>query len=168
MEPIIEKAAIFATAAHWAVGQRRKYTNEPYINHPFEVADIVRQYGGTDEMIAAAFLHDVVEDTQVPLDIIRLEFGAEVADLVYWLTDISKPEDGNRAQRKAMDREHIAQAPADAQTVKVADLISNTRTIVQYDPDFAKVYLKEKRQLLEVLTKADPILVQVAKEQIGC
>lgn len=168
MEQIVEKAAIFATAAHWAVGQRRKYTNEPYINHPFEVADIVRQYGGTDEMIAAALLHDVVEDTQVPLDIIRLEFGAEVADLVFWLTDISKPEDGNRTQRKTIDREHIAAAPADAQTVKVADLISNTRTIVQYDPGFAKVYLEEKRRLLEMLTKADPILVQVAKEQIGC
>lgn len=163
---LLERARVFATAAHAAVGQKRKYTGEPYVVHPLEVANIVMAAGGSEASIAAAMLHDVLEDTAVTYDLLEDEFGSEVAELVLWLTDVSKPEDGNRSTRKALDRQHIAAAPAAAQTVKVADLISNTRSIVAHDPGFAKVYLEEKRQLLEVLTKADPALLNQAKKQI--
>jgi (p)ppGpp synthase/HD superfamily hydrolase len=60
-----EKARLFAKAAHAAVGQMRKYTDEPYIVHPVEVAGIVRYWGGTDTMCVAALLHDVLEDTKI-------------------------------------------------------------------------------------------------------
>ena len=163
---LVTHARIFATAAHAAVGQRRKYTNEPYIVHPAEVAGIVATVEHTSEMLAAAWLHDVVEDTKVTQDLLRIEFGPTVADLVYWLTDISRPSDGNRARRKAIDREHLSQAPAAAQTVKVADMISNSGTITRYDPSFARVYLEEKRQLLEVLTQADLKLLERARESL--
>lgn len=160
---MIEKAKLFATAAHGAVDQRRKYTNEPYIVHPAEVADLVsKTVGVTDEMIAAAWLHDVVEDTPVSLTTIKFHFGQEVADLVDSLTDKSTPQDGNRAKRKEIDRMRLAAASAEAQTIKVADLISNTSTIMQYDPEFAKVYLEEKRKLLEVLVYADRDLLRKA------
>lgn len=152
---IVEKARIFATAAHAAVKQTRKYTGEPYIVHPAEVVRIVSQVEHTPEMLAAAWLHDVVEDTGVSLDIIQKEFGATVADLVSWLTDVSTPEQGNRAVRKAIDRAHTAEAPAEAQTVKLADLISNSKSILEHDPKFAVTYLEEKRLLLEVMTKGD-------------
>jgi len=164
---LVDSARIFATAAHAAVGQTRKYTGEPYIVHPMEVASIVEQAGGTETMIAAALLHDVLEDTAVTFDLLVDQFGNEVADLVLWLTDVSRPEDGNRSTRKALDRQHSAAAPAAAQTVKVADLISNTRSIVAHDPRFSKVYLEEKRLLLDMLTKADPHLLAVAKQQVG-
>ena len=167
MTTLIDKARVFATAAHAAVGQTRKYTGEPYVVHPIEVSELVASVGGTDAMVAAALLHDVLEDTGVTFDVLDAEFGSEVAELVLWLTDVSKPEDGNRSTRKALDRQHSAAAPAEAQTIKVADLISNTRSIVAHDPDFAKVYLKEKRMLLEVQTKADPALLNQAKEQVG-
>ena len=161
---IIEKARIFATAAHGAVAQLRKYTNEPYIVHPAEVAGIIYDLeGATADMIAAAYLHDVVEDTGVTIETIRAEFGAPVAELVGWLTDVSRPEQGNRAVRKAIDRAHTAMAPAEAQTIKLADLISNCTSIVEYDANFAKTYLEEKRLLLEVLTKGDPELLARAK-----
>jgi (p)ppGpp synthase/HD superfamily hydrolase len=163
---LLERARVFATAAHAAVGQKRKYTGEPYVVHPLEVANIVMAAGGSEASIAAAMLHDVLEDTAVTYDLLEDEFGNEVAELVLWLTDVSKPEDGNRSTRKALDRQHSAAAPAEAQTIKVADLISNTRSIVAHDPDFAVVYLQEKRQLLEVLTKADPALLNQAKKQI--
>lgn len=153
---IVEKARVFATAAHAAVGQVRKYTFEPYIVHPKEVAGIVASVPHTREMLAAAWLHDTVEDTEVTLDLIRTEFGDTVAELVGWLTDVSRPEDGVRSVRKAIDRAHSAQAPAEAQTVKVCDLLSNTKSIAAHDPEFARVYLAEKRELLAVLTKADP------------
>jgi len=165
---IVEKARIFATAAHAAVGQVRKYTNEPYIVHPEEVAGIVaRVEDSTHEMIAAAWLHDVVEDTDVTIEVIEQEFGSEVAEIVGWLTDVSKPSDGNRAVRKAIDREHTAKAPASAQTVKLADLISNSRSIMAHDEKFAKTYLKEKRLLLAVMTKGDAKLMAEAKKHVG-
>jgi (p)ppGpp synthase/HD superfamily hydrolase len=160
---IVDKASVFATAAHSAVKQVRKYTNEPYIVHPREVASIVEQHGGTKAQIAAAWLHDVQEDTGVTNETIREEFGDEVADLVGWLTDASRPEDGNRATRKAIDRAHTAMAPAAAQTVKLADLMSNCSSIMKYDEAFAKVYFEEKRLLLEVLTKGDPVLLAKVK-----
>lgn len=163
---IVERARIFARAAHAAVGQRRKYTGEEYIYHPMEVATIVQGAGGDVNMIAAAILHDVIEDTQVTEEILREEFGDDITELVGWLSDVSKPEDGNRAARKAIDREHSAMAPARAQTIKCFDLWSNTRSITEHDKDFAKVYLKEKRLLLEVLIKADPTARQAAYDSL--
>ena len=164
---IVDRARVFATAAHAAVGQVRKYTFEPYIVHPAEVVSIVRSVPHTDVMLVAAWLHDVVEDTGVTIETIRAEFGAEVAELVGWLTDVSRPEHGNRAHRKALDRAHSAAAPAEAQTVKLADLISNTRSIMAHDVAFAKTYLEEKRLLLEVMTKGDATLMAVARKNVG-
>ena len=162
-----EHARIFATAAHAAVGQLRKYTNEPYIVHPAEVVSIVRSVPHTEAMLAAAWLHDVVEDTGVTIETVRAEFGTEVADLVSWLTDVSRPEDGNRAHRKARDREHTAAAPAEAQTVKLADMISNTRSIMAHDPKFAVTYLEEKRALLAVMTRGNATLMAMARRHVG-
>ena len=155
---LVLRAKVFATAAHAAVGQVRKYSGEPYVVHPIEVAGIVSTVPHTPEMLAAALLHDVVEDTDITVELINRMFGSEVAELVGWLTDVSKPEDGNRAIRKAMDREHSGQAPAAAQTIKLADLISNTKSITEHDPSFAELYLDEKELLLELLTEGDRTL----------
>ena len=154
----------FATVAH--SGQTRKYTGEPYIEHPAAVAAIVASVRHTSAQVAAAWLHDVVEDTIVTLDDMRSYFGPEVAGLVYWLTDVSRPQDGNRATRKALDRAHIAKAPPAAKTVKLADLIDNTSSIVARDPDFAKVYLREKALLLDVLREGDATLWQRAADLV--
>lgn len=159
---LVIRAAAFAGAAHARIDQRRKYTNEPYINHPQAVATLVAEVTDDPVMIAAAWLHDTVEDTGVTHEQICREFGAQVGRLVYWLTDISKPEDGNRLKRKALDRNHIAQAPVEAMTVKLADLIDNARTIAANDPDFARVYMKEKRALLAVLQRGDDRLLKQA------
>ena len=155
----------FATAAH--SDQKRKYTGDPYINHPIAVAEIVKTVQHTEAMIAAALLHDVVEDTHVTIDQIEDRFGSEVAELVGWLTDISRPEDGNRRTRKALDRFHSADAPAEAQTIKLADLIHNSISIAEHDPNFWKVYKEEKIELLKVLTKGDKSLMYRAQQQIG-
>jgi hypothetical protein len=88
------------------------------------------------EMIAAAWLHDTVEDTPATFGDIEREFGAEVRALVADLTDVSKPSDGNRAVRKAIDRHHTAQASVRAKTVKLADLIDNCRDICEHDASF--------------------------------
>ena len=89
MSRLVEKALQFATAAH--EGQVRKYTGEPYINHPVEVMRIVKTVSDDPAMHAAALLHDVVEDTDVTIEDIVREFGDDVAQLVDDLTDVSKP-----------------------------------------------------------------------------
>lgn len=155
MMNIVEKAQIFATAAHAAVGQKRKYTGDDYIVHPAAVVEIVRSVPHDDAMLAAAWLHDTVEDTHVTIDVIAAVFGNDVADLVGWLTDVSVPTDGNRAARKAIDRAHTAAAPARAQTIKLADLIDNTKSIGQFDPKFWEVYAAEKMAMLAVMKAGD-------------
>jgi len=155
---VVWRARLFATAAHAAVKQFRKYTGEPYIVHPTEVAAIVTTVTDNSNVVAAAFLHDVLEDTGVPEEVLRQEFGNDVTDLVVWLTNVSTPADGNRKVRKQKDLENLAKAPADAQTIKLADLIANTPSIVKYDPKFAKTYIPEKLALLDVLTRGDKYL----------
>lgn len=162
----LDRVLQFATQAH--AGQKRKYTGDDYIVHPVAVAKIVADYGGSLDQQAAALLHDVVEDTDVTIDQVRDAFGDAVADLVDWLTDVSVPSDGNRATRKALDRAHSAQASADAQFVKLADLMDNTKSIVAHDPSFAKVYLKEKQLLLDDMTKVhDTQLFRAVSQQIS-
>ena len=141
----------FATEAH--AGQSRKYTGEDYIVHPMAVAELVRSHGGSKVQVAAALLHDTVEDTAVTnVDIAHL-FGAPVARLVHWLTDTSKPSDGNRAIRKGIDADRLANAPAEAQFVKLADMIDNADSIFRHDPAFAKQFTKEMSHLVEIMTK---------------
>lgn len=142
------KALDFATKAH--NGQCRKYTGEPYIIHPVIVAQLVIKYFPADlDMAIAALLHDVVEDTPVTIEEIEKEFGGNVAELVSDLTDISNPEDGNRAARKAIDREHTLNGSYKAKNIKLCDLIDNCKSIIKHDKGFAKVYLKEKKLLLD-------------------
>jgi (p)ppGpp synthase/HD superfamily hydrolase len=164
--PIVNKAFVFASAAHAAVGQTRKYSGAPYIVHPVEVCVLVSMVEHTPEMLAGALLHDTVEDTQVTLELIQAHFGPVVMNHVSWLTDISKKSDGNRATRKEIDRKHTHMAPKQSQTIKCADLIANTKDICQADPDFAKVYMKEKRLLLEGMD-ADKTLMDYAWKLIN-
>lgn len=161
---LVKKAAVFSRAAHH--GQTRKYTDEDYFYHTQSVASTLRIYGHEDALVAAAYLHDTVEDTSTTNDQIRQMFGDRVANLVAEVTDVSKPEDGNRKARKALDREHLARASADGQTIKLADLIDNTKSISEHDLKFAAVYIPEKRALLEVLTKGDPLLYELAIEKV--
>ena len=162
MSPFINKALGFATAAH--EGQVRKYTGEPYINHPLEVMNIVATVPHSESMLVAALLHDVVEDCGIDLSEIFDIFGSRVAAMVDDLTDESKPEDGNRAVRKEIDRDHTEVALKDSKTIKLADLISNSKSICEHDKEFAKVYIKEKELLLEVLKEGDPTLYAQAQD----
>ena len=158
---LIIKAKKFAEKAH--KGQLRKYTNEPYINHPISVARLVQTVCNDEYVLMAALLHDVVEYTETTIDDIWREFGGKVADIVSDLTDISKPEDGNRKIRKEIDRQHIAKACKEAKLIKLADLIDNHKSIEKYDPDFAKVYMAEFLRLLDVLERANDELFNQAQ-----
>lgn len=161
MNELISKAITFACIAH--IKQKRKYTNESYISHCRNVADIVSTVTDDPDMICAAWLHDTVEDTDTTIQDISKEFNFKIAMLVFYLTDISRSEDGNRTIRKAMDRFHISHGASEAKTIKLADLIDNSSSIVKYDPGFAKVYMQEKKLLLkESLKEGDEELYERA------
>lgn len=155
---LIERARVFATAAHAAIDQRRKYTDVPYIEHPRRVAERVASVPHTPEMIAAAWLHDVVEDTAVTIEEIQREFGEEVAILVAGLTDVSRPEDGNRKVRKAIDHQHTAQQSPACKTVKLADLIDNSIDIRRNGKGFARIFMAEMAVSLEGMAEGDATL----------
>lgn len=163
-DKIAFKAMQFAKSVHAL--QVRKYTGNPYADHLAEVAGIVATVARPEiapTMIAVAWLHDCVEDQNVPSSVLMQQFGPTIYSGVLLLSDL---EQGNRADRKAASRVRLAASPAWVQTIKVADLISNTSSIVQHDPNFAKVYLEEKRLLLDVLRLADADLVAMARTQI--
>lgn len=151
-----------AYAAHAHNGQVRKYSGEPYIVHPVDVFEIVSTVTRDIPTLQAALLHDVVEDTDATVEDIVIDFCVETAIIVAGLTDISRPEDGNRAARKAKDRAHSAAACAKTHTVKYADLTDNTKSILEHDHKFAVIYLGEKELLLDVMLKGDATLFDLA------
>lgn len=147
-----EEAKEFARAAH--KDQFRKYKNEPYIEHPIRVTELVRTVPHTREMIYAAYLHDVVEDTPVTIAEIREKFGDKVASYVEELTDVYIKKDFphlNRKMRKEKEVERLSKISAEAKTIKLADVIDNTRDIVVNDKGFARKYVPEMEALVEAL-----------------
>lgn len=161
-DDLVARARRFAEQAHDAIGHTRKYSGRPYTEHLERVAARVSQVTDDPAAIAAAWLHDVVEDTPVTHAGIEREFGPAIAALVHAMTDVDKTH-GNRATRKAVDRTRLAQAPAAVHTVKLADLMDNAEDIAQHDPHFARIFLKEMDALLEVLTRGDPTLLAEAR-----
>ncbi len=166
MSDLAYSAMEFARDVH--KNQKRKYTGQPYFDHLAEVVGIVMTVGWAHDvrvgdLMATAWLHDCVEDQAIGFMQLEDEFGIMVTNGVRWLSDL---DEGNRAERKNLSRVRLAKAPGWVQTIKVADLISNTSSIVLHDPKFAEVYLEEKRLLLAALTLADPRLIEFARKQV--
>ena len=119
---IVSRARASAVAAH---GEQR-YAGQPYVVHLDAVAALLAPYGATAQTIG--YLHDVVEDTPVPLQRIRDEFGEQVAECVGLVTDVPGE---NRKERKARTNAKLAKVTGDAQLaliVKAADRLANLRT----------------------------------------
>jgi len=167
MSDLVEKAKIFATQEHQRINHVRKYSKKPYQTHLDAVAKLVATVSDDEEMVAAAWLHDTVEDTPATLDDIEKAFDISIAELVEELTDVSKPSDGNRAARKEIDRQHLAQASKRAKTIKLADLIHNCADIVHHDPKFARTFVVEMQALLEVLKEGDAVLLKRATKLLA-
>jgi len=155
---LIEKAKEFATECHKK--QTRKFSGEPYIVHPEAVASLVQQYGGTPEMIAVGWLHDVKEDCGVKS--LKDEFGEKVDSLVDELTN---PENINRGGNKA---EYIAKKmttmSSDALTIKLCDRLNNVSDFKTSKPSFVQKYAPATRLILNELEDSGrPLDVQQTK-----
>jgi (p)ppGpp synthase/HD superfamily hydrolase len=155
MSELIKRALVFAFNAH--AGQRRKYTGAPYIVHPISVMATLQEHGvESPTELAAALLHDVVEDCGVRLGDLEDQFGDRVMILVEDLTDQFTKQNYphlNRAARKEREQERLARVSEPAARIKLADLIDNSRGMDPADK-FTDVYLQEKAALVPLLARA--------------
>lgn len=168
---ILEEITTFADQCHGE--QKRKYTPDRYVVHPIRVMKMLEERSHDLPLLAAALLHDVLEDTPVKketvYDFLRNCLNEKQAkhaiQLVEELTDVyvkDKFPNLNRRKRKAMEMERMAKTSAEAQTVKYADIIDNCREIVSHDPSFARIFLSECYALLKKMPNGDPQLYEEA------
>ena len=151
---LIVRAADFAARAH--VAQHRKgLAEEPYVNHLTEVASLLAEAtGGEDaELIAAAYLHDTLEDTATAYEDLVSQFGPDVAKLVGEVTDDKSLP---KAERKRLQVETVTKKSARAQLLKIADKTSNVRALVTSPPAGWS-----KARLMEYIEWAEAVVSQV-------
>lgn len=162
----ILQAAKFAKEAHR--GQKRKFTGVDYITHPARVAGRVTidmgHYPQAEELIQIAWLHDVIEDCEISHAELKEQFGSYVADGVQALTNPSKQSDGNRAARKAMDRDHISKQLPEIKIIKMIDRLDNLKDMRGAPGGFRKKYAEESRLLLQVLKNYEPYGATIVDE----
>lgn len=172
---VLEEIKNFADRAHGE--QLRRYSGDRYIVHPERVMEMCREYTDDITILAAALLHDVLEDTDTTVEELAI-FLLEVMDtsqvkktvkLVEELTDVYVKKDFprlNRDKRKDLEADRMGRISAEAQTIKYADIIDNTPDITQKDRGFARRYLKEVALLLDRMKKGNPDLRARALEVV--
>ena len=142
-EALLRRAYLFSAREHR--GQTRK-SGEPYLLHPLEVANILAELRLDQECIIAGLLHDIVEDTRVPIKLIQDLFGAEIADMVEGLTKIAKLDHISYEERQALNMRKLLLAVADdvrVVLVKLADRLHNMRTLQYLDVDKRHLIARE-------------------------
>jgi GTP diphosphokinase / guanosine-3',5'-bis(diphosphate) 3'-diphosphatase len=144
---LICRAFEFAYSLH--EGQYRA-SGEPYIAHPVAVAELLRDLGGSTVMIAAGFLHDVVEDTEVTVEDIEQQFGSEVRRLVEGVTKLSQYNFSSKKERQAENFRHMFLAMAEdirVVVVKLADRLHNMRTLEHLTSEKQQRIAQETREI---------------------
>lgn len=147
---LVKRAKEFATAKH--KGQFRKFGNEPYINHPLAVsnivADLVAKRGGDYVMEAAAILHDTLEDTDTSLEEIEKLFGVDVAKLV---SELTTPDSVAKKDKAAFLSNKMVLMSGDGLVIKLVDRLHNVSDLKSASPQFASRYAKETKQIIDYL-----------------
>ncbi|QZE59307.1 metal-dependent phosphohydrolase [Erwinia phage pEa_SNUABM_2] len=145
-------ARLVASQAH--AGQVRKYTNEPYVNHPERVSAWLSQFHVGEVIEAAALCHDVLEDCDVSYSALEMTVGTQVADLVQEVTNGVYPEGTPRIEKYWGNILKLLQASHQAQTLKCGDIYDNCKDVYDLDPSYAARYIAEKFFLVRSFTRA--------------
>ena len=159
-DTLIHRAYDVAAAAH--EGQFRK-TGEPYITHPLAVASILADYGLDAETVAAALLHDTVEDTGLTLQKVQRQFGSTVSFLIDGVTKLDRVRYSNREdQQAATIRKMVIAMARDVRVllIKLADRLHNVRTIFPLSPE------KQQRIAAETLEVYAPLAHRLGVQEI--
>lgn len=159
---VVERAIMIAVSFH--MGQKRKYNNKPYVTHPLRVGLLFSEHElATEESIAAAYLHDVIEDCHSHSEeMLREIFSGKVIDLVLELTSVKIPG-LNRAKQKEVDRERLRNASEEAKIIKMIDRLDNLNEMP--DCDFAAKYAQESLLLVDAIGDADYEMASQIKEK---
>ncbi|MCA6372204.1 MAG: metal-dependent phosphohydrolase [Cytophagales bacterium] len=159
-------------------GQLRKYTNLPYYTHLVNVAEIVSKHVNDEISVETALCHDLFEDTECrefDLSASLLQIGyphrvvSQIVSGVWALTDVYTSAafpTVTRSERKRLEAIRLGTIPDFAQSVKYADLIDNSSSIVAYDKGFAKVFLREKEFILKNMHSGDHELYRLCCETL--
>lgn len=170
-QEILDQIKDYADKAHG--DQMRKYAPDRYIVHPERVMKMCKEYTDDISILAAALLHDVLEDTPVSADemsdylhtILPPAAAKKTLEMVVDLTDVFISADYpglNRRARKMKELERLMKTHPDSQTIKYADIIDNTKEIVVHDRHFAGVFLRECKVILDEVSKGNPDLREKA------
>lgn len=166
MSDLVQAARLFANGGHYRIEMHRNPAWQGPEVHLKSVAQIVSSVSQDETMIAAAWLHDIVQDTWVTLDVIERKFGSEVARIVGELTPANLPTHEARAAQFAVERQHFASASAAAKTIKIADLIDTCRDLNKRDTASLGRYAAEARELVDVLEEGDAHLLEKLKRDL--
>jgi len=147
----VETARTFAHQKHGA--QRRNLDGAQTISHLENVVTILIDYGHSDpDILAAAYLHDCLEETDTTLQHLVVRFGVHIAELVFWLTESF---DGNRMTKGLRSAWRLSRAPWEAKLIELADIVDNCDQLRSHDLAFTEAYLDEKRQVLRLMAERE-------------
>jgi (p)ppGpp synthase/HD superfamily hydrolase len=149
MDELIKKARDFAELHHR--NETRKFSSSPYFVHPGNVAKLMEEFKQTPEIIAAAYLHDIIENTTITYEDLLREFGKKVADLDLELTsDKNACDKSTKAQYLSKKMQIMSQ---DALTIKLGDRLDNVSRLFEADESFRNRYVKETIYILDNLNR---------------
>ncbi len=149
-----ERAKAFVLKKHKHLFRPNK-AKQPVIEHLEEVAVLVQRAGGSDNLIAAAWLHDTVEDTETSLDFVRDMFGIDIAEIVDGLTDPPEFAPMPLQERKKRQAERLQTKSNDIKLVKLCDQISNVKSVLidpplDWSPEKCLVYVGGARKIADI------------------
>jgi (p)ppGpp synthase/HD superfamily hydrolase len=178
MTPRLERA--LRLASYWHRSQTRKASGIPYVQHPVAVAMIVDRLGFDEDVVIAALLHDVVEDTEATFEDVAREFGDDVASLVRDLSEEKTDAQGQKRPWDVRKRDHLqklANASVQAKAIALADRLHNLTSMqvdladgtdpqgfwIRFNAPRADIF-RQYRVSIDLLGQGDPKLGQLAAE----
>ena len=167
MSELIKAAKMFANSGHQRITVHPNPALQSHEAHLKSVAQIVSSVSGDEQMIAAAWLHDIVEDTGVTIDDVERQFGVRVAKLVYEVTVVSHPARHHHTASFALSKQHFAKVSDAAKTVKLADLIDTCRDLYKNDSAMFRTYAAEANELALVLNGGNTRLLTRLKRDLN-
>ena len=163
-----EKALTFARNKH--ENQVRKFNGEPYVNHPIRVANIVKEFTSNEDMLAAALLHDTIEDTNATIEDIKLEFNDNIANMVWGLT--SDKDQIKKIGKTNYLSEKLNKMSSDELLIKLADRLDNVSDLSSEQQKWSTEYSLQTNNIILSLNnpncnKDHLILIDRIKEKIS-
>ena len=158
MSDLVKRARVFVSSHQQRIAAQRNPAWQNHELHLKAVAQIVASVARDEELVATAWLHDIVEETGVTIGNLRRTFGERIAKLVAEVTPVSRPSDGNVDARRQRDLQHFADASSEAKTILLADVIDTVRDLHKNDEYGFTTYASYARELVPLLNSGNPML----------